>query len=312
MRQSQSASVLLNRLLARGKFRHVQVLLKLAELGSVQRTAEAIGMTQSSVTQTLANLEELLDIQLFQRHSRGVRPAAACVDLLPVLRQMYRGVAESSEIVIARRDKDEAVVRLLASAAAINGILIHALPEFSSAVPDVRVQLREAENDDLLLAIARSEVDIVVCRAPTVVPQGWNFQPLMDDSLAVVCAANHRLARRRRIAWSEAHKERWLLSPTGSIARTAFDDFAQHFPAGPKLYPLVTRVFSISVDLLWKEQLLALFPHSFVKHLTDCGDLAVLPLNDIPAMAALGVLVPEDSVGAAPAALASFLRSRAS
>ena len=39
------ASVLLSRLLARGKFRHLQVLLRLAELGSVQRTADAIGVT---------------------------------------------------------------------------------------------------------------------------------------------------------------------------------------------------------------------------------------------------------------------------
>jgi hypothetical protein len=31
-----SASVLLQRLLSRGKFRHIQVLLKLAELGSVR------------------------------------------------------------------------------------------------------------------------------------------------------------------------------------------------------------------------------------------------------------------------------------
>ena len=49
-----ASTVLLNRLLARGKFRHAQVLLHLAELGSVQRAADAMGMTQSSVTQSLA------------------------------------------------------------------------------------------------------------------------------------------------------------------------------------------------------------------------------------------------------------------
>ena len=38
-----TASNVLNRLLARGKFRHVQILLHLAELGSIQRTASAVG-----------------------------------------------------------------------------------------------------------------------------------------------------------------------------------------------------------------------------------------------------------------------------
>ena len=71
---ADTATQLLNRLLARGKFRHVQVLLMIAELGSVQRTADRIGMTQSSVTKTLASLESLLDTQLFLRHARGVLP----------------------------------------------------------------------------------------------------------------------------------------------------------------------------------------------------------------------------------------------
>ena len=93
---------LLNRLLARGKFRHLQVVLKLAELGSVQRTADALGMTQSSITQTLAYVENLMEAKLFHRHARGVRPTPACMDLLPVARQMMLGLIEGAEIVAAR------------------------------------------------------------------------------------------------------------------------------------------------------------------------------------------------------------------
>ena len=110
-----TATSLLHRLLARGKFRHVQVLLLLAELGSVQRTADAIRMTQSSVTQTLAYLEGLLEVRLFERHARGVRPTAACRDLLPVARQLMLGVAVGAQIVAARQQQGEGVVRVIAS-----------------------------------------------------------------------------------------------------------------------------------------------------------------------------------------------------
>ena len=80
---------------------HLQVLLRLAELGSVQRTADTIGMTQSAVTQTLAYLENLLETRLFNRHARGVRPTAACLDLLPVARQVLQGLMEGAEVVVA-------------------------------------------------------------------------------------------------------------------------------------------------------------------------------------------------------------------
>ena len=117
---AESSSVLLHRLLARGKFRHVQVLLRLAELGSVQRAADAIGVTQSSVTQTLAYLEDLLGTPLFQRHARGVRPTAACRDLVPIARQIVAGLGEAVDTVSARRRQGSGTVRLVASASATN------------------------------------------------------------------------------------------------------------------------------------------------------------------------------------------------
>ena len=84
---SISAKVLLNRLMAKARFRHFEVLVRLSELGSVKRTAESIGMTQPGVTQLLADLEDLLEVKLFHRHARGVMPTQACQDLLPMARQ---------------------------------------------------------------------------------------------------------------------------------------------------------------------------------------------------------------------------------
>jgi len=97
--------VLLNRLLARARFRHLQVLLQLAELGSVRRAAEAIGMTQPGVTQLLAELERLLETALFQRHARGVRLTPAGADLLPMARQMMLSLSATDEAAAARTEE---------------------------------------------------------------------------------------------------------------------------------------------------------------------------------------------------------------
>jgi len=306
----QTVSVLSNRLLARGKFRHVQVLLKLAELGSVQRTADAIGMTQSSVTQTLAYLENLLEMPLFERHARGVRPTPACLDLLPVARQLLQGVAESAEAVTARRNQGQGVVRLLASAAAINGVLMPALPAFCDRTPEVQVHLREAENEDLLLAVGRGEVDLVVCRRPAVIPEGWSFRPLLEDRFVVVCAARHPLARRRRIAWIDLERETWLLSPAGSAARERFDALAARFTGEVRTYPLVTRVHVMVWRLLRDRRLLALMPLGFVRLLLEAGELAVLPVDAALEMQPLGVLAASAGLRQAPAALLAFLQAQ--
>ncbi|MBO6883754.1 MAG: LysR family transcriptional regulator [Marivita sp.] len=78
------ANILMNRLLLKGKVRHMLVLVRLIELGSMRRTATALNMAQPAVTQIVAEMEALLETELFFRHARGVEPTEAAKDLLPV------------------------------------------------------------------------------------------------------------------------------------------------------------------------------------------------------------------------------------
>jgi DNA-binding transcriptional LysR family regulator len=305
----ENATVLLNRLLARGKFRHVQVLLKLAELGSVQRAADAIGVTQSSATQTLAYLEELLGTPLFQRHARGVRPTAAGAELVPVARRLLAGLADAADGIAARRGSSGGIVRLLASAAATNGLLIGALPAFHAQHPAVVVHLREAEGEDQLLAIARGEVDLVACRRPTVVPQEWEFHALAEDRLVVVCAADHPLRAKRRLDWHALAECIWLPAPAGTAARERFDEISGRLPQALRAYPLVTRIFAPMVALLQRSELVSLLPLSFVQHLVDHGELGLLKIGEPMPMEPIGLLQPQAEMRDAAARLSSFLRA---
>jgi DNA-binding transcriptional LysR family regulator len=303
----QTASVLLNRMLARARFRHVQVLVQLAELGSVKRTAEAVGMTQPGVTQILADLERMLDTPLFQRHARGVRPTPACMDVLPLARQMLLGLAASAEAVAARRGLGEGVVRLLATTASVNGLLVRALPEFNLRVPSVQVHLKEAEIDDALLAISRAEVDLVACRQPAVLPDGWAFRALLEDRFAVACAADHPLVRRRQLDWDDLADETWLPSPAGAAARKAFDAIVATMPGEVRTCQVITRVPAATWWLLRRQRLLTLVPYSVVRHLVDIGELAVLKMRTPMPFEPLGMLLAERDVNAATQRLADFL-----
>ena len=53
------------------KFRHLQCFLAVAQLGSVQRAANSLSVTQPAVSKTIAELESILDIRLFERGRQG-------------------------------------------------------------------------------------------------------------------------------------------------------------------------------------------------------------------------------------------------
>lgn len=305
------ASVLLNRLVAKARFRHLQVLVRLAELGSVQRTAQSVGMTQPAVTHILADLESLLETALFQRHARGVRPTPTCTDLLPMARQILAGLEASAEAVSNRQQQGQGVVRLVASGATVNGLLAPAIAAFNIDHPEIQVHLREAEITTALAWLAAGEVDLVGCRRPAITPQGWEFHALRDDEFVVLCGPQHPMADKRRVSWKTMASETWLPAPVGTAARTRLDELAARWNTPLRTCEVITRVPVVTAHLLQTQRLLTLVPASSLRPLIEAGQLAVLRLPEPLPFDPLGMLLPIESAGPATRQLANFLTRHA-
>lgn len=302
-----SALVLLNRLLAKARFRHLQVLVRLSELGSVKRTAESIGMTQPAVTQLLADLETLLEVQLFHRHARGVMPTAVCRDLLPLAQQSLSGLSATAEAVVDRAQMGQGVVRILASTAAINGLLVRALPAFSQHYPGIQLHVQEAEVHAQFQAIARQEVDLGLCRESAVIPQAWTFVPLMDDEFLVVCAPDHPLAGKKTVTWRDLAQATWLITPVDSAARHKLDELCQRMGVSVRQSQVITRVTSMTWAMLQQQTLLTLVPASVFRQLRDAGQVVALRLPERLPFAPLGMVLPLRDVAVATRTVADFL-----
>lgn len=308
---SASATVLRNRLLGRARLRHLQMLVQVAELGSVRKAAESVGLTQPAATHLVVELERLLECALFQRHARGMRPTASGLALLPVARGVLGAMAHGAEQVSAMNSRASGVVRVAAIGGAISGLLVRAIPEFGQRHPGILVQLQETDPVALGALVARDEVDLALCRAPHVVPQGWRFASLMSDRFVVVARPNHPLVRRKRLSLDELAEQTWMALPTTMAARDAFDTLF----AGRAL-PALRQISARSPAMLWallaSEPLLAIVPASVARQFVDAGLLCQLRFDPQLPFGDLGMLQPEAGVGGAAAELASFLAAFAS
>ena len=303
-----TASVLLRRLLAKGRLRHMQVLVRLGELGSLKRAAEALDISQPAVTQLLADLERLVEAQLYERHARGVRPTAAGEALLPLARRVLETVAAGSETLAALRNEGEGVVRMAAITGVVAGLLTRALPALAAAYPRIQLQVAEMDATQWAARVAQGDVDLVGCRAPPVVPEGWRFVPLLSDRFVVACGPRHPLAGRKRVDWTSLARETWLLSPVGSAARGAFDRLVETCPGPVPVCQVVTRVSSLTTAMLRSQRLLTLVPLSVVRPLVEQGQLALVGASLDAPFADLGLLVPQREPSAACASVLEFLQ----
>jgi DNA-binding transcriptional LysR family regulator len=306
---SISAKVLLNRLMSKARFRHFEVLVRLNELGSVKRTAESIGMTQPGVTQLLADLEDLLEVTLFHRHARGVLPTKACQDLLPMARQCLLGLSSSAEAIADRSTRGQGVVRIKASTAGINGLLVEAIPLLNEKFPGIQLHIHEAEVNDQFAAISKGEIELGICRQPVQTPSGWHFEALLPDEFVVVCNPSHRLAKKKtKVTWQDLSKETWVLSPIGSAARDKFEELCIQYEFTPLTCHVITRVSSMSWAMMQKRSLVTLVPGSVFQQLKNAHQLTTVKLKDKLPFDPLGLLLPEKDVSMATHSVATFLR----
>ncbi|KQP21971.1 LysR family transcriptional regulator [Pseudorhodoferax sp. Leaf267] len=289
-------AVLLARLMARARLRHLQLLVRIAELESLQKAAESIGMSQPGATHALAEIETILGVPLFERHSRGMRPSAFGHALLPLVRVALRQLQACAETVASMNNGAAGMVRIAAIGAAVSGLLAQVLPSFSTAHAEVAVDVRPASVDELLKLMEEHSVDLLACRAPAQLPGDLDFVPLLDDRYTVACRAGHPLARRKSVAIDQLAQATWLVPPPTGIAARDFDLLCQALGIVPPACWISGRSVLLTLAMLQQRDLLVFIPRNTIVQLLDTGLLVELPCG--PAFRAtlppVGLVVPRD------------------
>lgn len=308
MQPPASATILRNRLLSRARLRHLHLFVKVAELQTLKRAAEAVGITQPSATLALADLEQLLSCPLFLRHSQGMALTQAGELLLPMARRMLGLVDETATRAAEIAQGAVGVVRVAAISAAIGSHLGKALPAFARTRPDVLIELIEADSSRQSGLVANGEVDCAICRRPPVMPAGWIFLPLWPDRFGIVAGTAHPLARQRRVAMPDLLAHTWLVAPSSIAARGVFDQFFAEAPAEVRHYSVVSASPTMLWMLLKQAPLLSLVPLSVMQCFLEAGQLAQIAWAAEMPFDSIGLMTPEVDRGPALNAFMAFLQ----
>jgi LysR family transcriptional regulator, glycine cleavage system transcriptional activator len=109
-----------------------------ARLGGVTPAAEELGVTPGAVSQQVLRAEQVLELVLFARQSRGMMPTARGRDVTDILSQGFARLSAAVD-----RARPEATNTLTVSIAPVFAArwLIWRLPQFQASYPDLRVRL---------------------------------------------------------------------------------------------------------------------------------------------------------------------------
>jgi len=175
--------------------RQLQCARALAEHRHFGRAADAIGITQSGLTQSIATLETYYGVQLSVRDRSGAVPTAFGVILLDGAKTVLDRVEEIGRQIALLDNLETGRLSVGVDPMLASAVLSPALAELLQSHPKLRFTVRSGSLEALSGAIDSHDIDLYLGFPNRSDTQRWRQRPFDLPAPTVVMAAGHPLTR---------------------------------------------------------------------------------------------------------------------
>lgn len=173
----------------------IQAFVAVAEHDSFSRAADRLFLTQPAISKRVSALEDELRTRLFDRMGRSVRLTEAGEALLPHARRVLAEMDASRQAVTDLQGTVGGRLRVGTS----HHIGLHRLPAilraFAAAYPQVELDLRFMDSEEVCRAVEHGELELGIVTLPEHPPATMETELLWPDPLEFVAGHDHALAR---------------------------------------------------------------------------------------------------------------------
>jgi DNA-binding transcriptional LysR family regulator len=179
--------------------RQLEIFVKVAELGSFSKAADALFLTQPTVSEHIKSLEDELGVRLLDRLGRGAavtKGGALLQGYAQRLLALSREARQAMESFQGRMSGE-----LLVGASTIPGeyILPALIGRFKEKFPDIAITLLIGGSQAVTewVAEGRAEVGVVGARSGH---RGIDFRELLPDDIVLIVGVAHPWHGRKQVA----------------------------------------------------------------------------------------------------------------
>ena len=202
------------------------VLLSVAETGSMGRAAQRHGVSQPAVSARLRALEASLGVSLLERSPRGAQLTAAGALVADWARTAIDAAALLDEGVVALRAETTSRLRVAASLTVAEYLLPRWLISLRAVLPDTTVALTSHNSTDTAVDVRSGAADIGFVEGPTP-PPDLDSHAVGRDQLVLVVGAEHPWAHRRQVSARQLVETSLISREQGSGTRTFLEQALQ-------------------------------------------------------------------------------------
>src|ERR1043165_1732100 len=269
------------------ELRDLEYFVVVAEQGNLGRAADQLRLSQPALSKSLKRLEDALEVRLFRRNANGMELTAEGSLLLSRARELRDSLRNVAREVSEMSRGHAGHINIGVGPSVNDEFLLAAVTELLRAEPRVTMKVIVSDQDQIIPALRRGEIDVVVNLAYPKPPAGLAYIHLREDECVVCCGLNHRLAGRTDVPIAELSDERWALGepglPTNQMLREILRD---HGLEAPRV-ALQTRLLSMRLQAAANSDLLVYGSKALAQQF---GRLEVLPVAELRWVRPVGVL----------------------
>ncbi len=264
--------------------RQLEIFLKVVDLGSFSKAADAVYLAQASVSERIATLEKMVGTKLLDRLGRQVVPTKAGELLYKhavlLLEMKKTACLEMQEFLGLRRGE----ILMGGSTIPGNFILPAVLGRFHGEYPFVSVNLIIADTSDIETRVLDGGLELGVvgskCSNKALVQH-----EVWKDELVLAVPDQHRWAEKKAVSIQELFEEPFIMREIGSGTLRIMEEYLQS--SGSKTKPSLNIVGRFGTSTAVKEGIkaglgISILSSRAVDTELKAGMLKALKVKDIP------------------------------
>jgi LysR family transcriptional regulator of gallate degradation len=213
---------------------HIAVFVHIAEKGSFEKAAHAIGISQASLHKTARDLEKILRRTIFRRTARGVVTTESGTELARKLKLAALEIQYAVEQIEALKGTARSRISIGVAPMANSLLLADVINKILAEFPRSKILVLERPYTVLLEALRFGDVDFIygMLRRPAHV-KDVDEQAFFFDPYCIVVRHDHPLMRLSNVTTHDLLRYDWVITGPNSPRRQVFEKIFHGFEKLP-------------------------------------------------------------------------------
>ncbi|WP_077391806.1 LysR family transcriptional regulator [Mobilibacterium timonense] len=267
--------------------RKIQVLLTTLRLGSFNKAAEELHMTQSAVTQSMNHFEDELGFRVLNRSHNGITLTSAGERILPFIEEADRALARVEVEAREISGGGSLPIRIGAYASIASAWIPAAVMGFKGKHPQVEFTMT-VSTYSLVQKMLDDEVDLIMCDSDIVSgfdKKKYTWCPLAEDEYFAVVPRDLFPQDMTQISQERLMEETFIMASADTLHR--------HMTVKPKKMMSVTSDDDASIASIVSHGIgVTMEPELCLRNLP--GNIRIMKVRPREART-LGILVPKNT-----------------